>query len=134
MVVDPCIALTACLETNGDITMTNGVGPFDWDEEVVTQDCSGCIVGCNFPPGCAVNVNTWQYFGSGSTITPPGYPVQVTDNVGGVLVITDPANLPPCATSCDPTITPAGPFCENDAAVNLTAVDAGGTWSGNWYH
>jgi gliding motility-associated-like protein len=30
----------------------------------------------------------------------------------------------------DATITPAGPFCETDAAVNLTAVDAGGTWSG----
>lgn len=27
-------------------------------------------------------------------------------------------------------ITPAGPFCANDAAINLTAVDAGGTWSG----
>ncbi|MBX7093073.1 MAG: hypothetical protein K1X56_00005, partial [Flavobacteriales bacterium] len=30
----------------------------------------------------------------------------------------------------DATITPAGPFCESNAAVNLTAVDAGGTWSG----
>jgi gliding motility-associated-like protein len=28
------------------------------------------------------------------------------------------------------TITPAGPFCTTDAAVNLTAVDPGGTWSG----
>ena len=30
----------------------------------------------------------------------------------------------------DATITPAGPFCVNAAAVTLTAVDAGGTWSG----
>jgi gliding motility-associated-like protein len=30
----------------------------------------------------------------------------------------------------DATITAAGPFCESDAAVNLTAVDGGGTWSG----
>jgi gliding motility-associated-like protein len=28
------------------------------------------------------------------------------------------------------TITPVGPFCENASAVNLTAVDPGGTWSG----
>lgn len=28
------------------------------------------------------------------------------------------------------TITPVGPFCENAASVNLTAVDPGGTWSG----
>jgi gliding motility-associated-like protein len=32
--------------------------------------------------------------------------------------------------SYDATITAAGPFCELDAAVTLTAVDAGGTWSG----
>jgi gliding motility-associated-like protein len=31
----------------------------------------------------------------------------------------------------DATITPAGPFCENDPSVVLTAVDPGGTWSGN---
>lgn len=31
----------------------------------------------------------------------------------------------------DPTITPVGPFCENDASVTLQAVDDGGTWSGN---
>jgi gliding motility-associated-like protein len=30
----------------------------------------------------------------------------------------------------DATITPAGPFCANAASVTLTAVDAGGTWSG----
>ena len=30
----------------------------------------------------------------------------------------------------DATITAAGPFCTTDASVNLTAVDAGGTWSG----
>jgi len=30
----------------------------------------------------------------------------------------------------DATITPAGPYCVSDAAVNLTAADAGGTWSG----
>ncbi|MFZ5553706.1 MAG: T9SS type B sorting domain-containing protein [Bacteroidota bacterium] len=31
----------------------------------------------------------------------------------------------------DATITPAGPFCENATAVTLSAVDPGGTWSGN---
>jgi gliding motility-associated-like protein len=30
----------------------------------------------------------------------------------------------------DPTITAAGPFCPNDAAVNLSAASVGGTWSG----
>lgn len=37
-----------------------------------------------------------------------------------------------CITSqLDATITPAGPFCELGVPNNLTAVDAGGTWSGN---
>lgn len=30
----------------------------------------------------------------------------------------------------DATISAAGPFCTNDADLNLSAVDAGGTWSG----
>lgn len=30
----------------------------------------------------------------------------------------------------DATIQPAGPFCSNDPAVNLTAATPGGTWSG----
>ena len=33
-------------------------------------------------------------------------------------------------TPADATITNAGPFCENDPAVDLTANDVGGTWSG----
>ena len=35
------------------------------------------------------------------------------------------------ANTSDATITAAGPFCENDAAVNLIAASGGGTWSGN---
>jgi len=31
----------------------------------------------------------------------------------------------------DPTITPAGPFCNIDPAIVLTAAQAGGTWTGN---
>jgi len=31
----------------------------------------------------------------------------------------------------DTSISAAGPFCESDPAVNLTAVDPGGLWSGN---
>ncbi|HEY9083183.1 MAG TPA: gliding motility-associated C-terminal domain-containing protein [Vicingaceae bacterium] len=34
-------------------------------------------------------------------------------------------------SSGDATITPAGPFCENDAATTLTSAQAGGVWSGN---
>ena len=30
----------------------------------------------------------------------------------------------------DATISPSGPYCESDGSVNLSAVDAGGLWSG----
>jgi len=43
------------------------------------------------------------------------------------------ARTPVTATvspSADASITPTGPFCANDASVTLSAVDAGGTWSG----
>lgn len=52
----------------------------------------------------------------------------------------DPVNgdFPPVVTTArvlivdipDGTINAAGPFCENEAPVNLTAVTPGGTWSG----
>lgn len=54
----------------------------------------------------------------------------ITYNTGG-----------PCADSSvvqitinpdfDATINAAGPFCESDAPVNMTAAQGGGTWSGN---
>ncbi len=34
------------------------------------------------------------------------------------------------SNSFDASIDPAGPYCSNDAAVILTAADAGGSWSG----
>ncbi|MFT4602564.1 MAG: hypothetical protein ACI857_002751, partial [Arenicella sp.] len=130
VVVSPCTNLTACTETNGDITVTNGTGPFDWDEEVIVQDCGACLFGCNFPAGCAVDVTTWTFFANGTTNTAPSLPIQITDGVGSTIIITDPTLLPACVTACDATITSAGPFCEDAAAVNLAAVDPGGTWAG----
>ena len=35
------------------------------------------------------------------------------------------------SSSQDATISAAGPFCPNDAPITLSAVDGGGTWSGN---
>lgn len=56
------------------------------------------------------------------------YNVDVTDNTGcvasGTITVTSGAAV------SNATITPAGPFCENNGLVMLTAVDLGGTWSG----
>lgn len=132
IVVSTCANLDACVESNGDITVTSGAGPYEWQEQVVNQDCSACFFGCNLPAGCAVNVTSWSTFTTGTTITPPGtYPIRVIDATGSELIINDPNNLPACSTSCDATIDPEGPFCETDPAINMTAAQTGGTWSGN---
>lgn len=53
------------------------------------------------------------------------YTVTVNDGTGScsstISVVVNP-NL-------DPTITPAGPFCNTDPPVNLSAISPGGTWS-----
>ena len=80
------------------------------------------------------SVLTWSSFGTGTTITPPPGvdSIKVVDSFGDSLVIFSVSGLPACnPTACDATITAAGPFCENDAPVTLSAVDPGGAWSGN---
>ncbi|MGV6861975.1 MAG: DUF7948 domain-containing protein, partial [Putridiphycobacter sp.] len=132
VVVNSCATLTACLESNGDITVSGGTGPFTWENwEVVGQHCDGPVV-FGVCTGTMVDDYGWATFGgTTATETPPGNgPIQVTDAVGGTVTINDVSTLTACSTTCDPTISAAGPFCQSDAAVNLTAVDAGGTWSG----
>lgn len=57
------------------------------------------------------------------------YNVSVTDQSNGCTA-TEIATVASGGASLDATITPIGPYCPADASVNLTAVDAGGTWSG----
>ncbi|UKN01267.1 PKD domain-containing protein [Paracrocinitomix mangrovi] len=73
--------------------------------------------------------------GSLGTFTPgvntPGvYTYSVTGTGACVAGTPATATVTVSAGSADATITPAGPFCDNAAAVTLTAVDPGGTWSG----
>ena len=79
---------------------------------------------------------TWSGFGITDGTTGAFNPAQanignntITYSIGGpcpssdtqIIVIND---VP------DGTITPAGPFCQSDLPVTLTAASAGGTWSG----
>jgi gliding motility-associated-like protein len=141
VVVDPCASLTACVETDGSITVSNGTGPYTWEEWVTTtttsNDCVTCggtvlfgaCIGASTP--CSITTTGYQFFANGTTVMPTGnYPIQITDNNGATIVINDPNLLPNCTTTCDATIDPSGPFCQTDAAVTLSAAQAGGTWSG----
>jgi gliding motility-associated-like protein len=149
IVVNNCSPLSVCVETNGDLTVTGGTGPYDWEEwssggttpitnQTECQNCGGTwtfgacynpfpipLNNCSTPAG-------WVYMGSGSTYTPSAGAdtVQVTDNSGTVVTYFDISTLPPCNAACDATITPTGPFCQNDPPVILNAAQTGGTWSG----
>ena len=75
----------------------------------------------------------WKYDGTGTLATTAGLTTVGTHNYKVV------ATLNGCVDSSamktitvnavpDSTITQVGPFCSNDAAVNLSAATAGGTW------
>ncbi len=133
IVVSQCANLTACIETNGDITVNGGTGPYTWEEStVIGQNCLGVMV-LGSCLGILQDVYGWVTLpGTSATETVSGSgPIIISDNGSlTTLYIADTTGLPSCVTPCSATINPAGPFCQNDAPVNLTAVNPGGTWSG----
>jgi len=131
IIVSTCAALYVCIETNGDLTVSNGTGSYIWEEETTTQDCSGCIPpgNCGFPAGCEVNVTTWTTYSTSATATPPGtFPIQVTDNSSNTLLITTLAGIPscsPCALTSTTSVTNA--LCNGSCDGTATANPSGGT-------
>lgn len=104
IIVSPCAPLSVCVNTDGTLTATNGVGPYTWQHQTTTQNCSACILACFFPPGCAVNVTGWTTWATGNGVSaPPNFPIQLIDASGTSLVINSAADLPACA-AC-PTIS-----------------------------
>jgi gliding motility-associated-like protein len=121
-VVDPIVDIAAC---NNDpiaasaFTSTPAGASFDWTNSNTTIGLGASGTG-NTPGFTATN-------GTGSAIS--GI-ISVTPTLNGCI------GLPITYTitinnQFDATITPVGPYCESDASVTMTAVDAGGTWTGN---
>ncbi len=122
IIVSPCVGLDVCIETNGDFTVSNGVGPYTWQEyeapgstPITNQtECEACgytwffgncvngimpVSDCNTPGG-------YTTFATGTTVTPTGnYPIQVTDNSGNTFIINAPGDLLPCSAAPCPTLT-----------------------------
>jgi gliding motility-associated-like protein len=103
-------------------------------QETCTGSCDGTATATVGAGGVPPYTYQWDAAaGNQTTQTATGlcsgtYDVVVTDNTGcqasGTITVTSGGAL------ANATITPAGPFCDNDIATNLTAVDPGGTWSG----
>ncbi len=129
IIVSACVPLTACQETNGNITATSGTAPYTWYEETITQDCSACapppFPPCT-PPGCEVDVTSWASFTTGTTITPPGtYPIKLIDAAGDSLVITSLPSLPNCSNTCPTlTVTPSNIVHNNCFGQSTGSFDA----------
>lgn len=105
------------------------------------ETCAGSCDGSATATVGAGGVPPYSYVWYDAAMTPIGqttqtatglcggtYNVEVTDNTGcvstGVITVTS------GAASANATITPAGPYCASDPAVNLMAADPGGNWSG----
>lgn len=155
IVVSNCAALTACLESNGDVTVTSGTGPFTWYEyqtggstPITNQSqCTACGYSWNslfgqcldgFTPvtSCTQSAGYAQ-FATGTTVTPSVYPIYVIDAVGDSLIINAAGDLTACSSTCTPP-TLAGTTTDvtcaggTDGAIDVTVTGSstyGYAWS-----
>ena len=101
--------------------------------EICVGSCDGTATAAVGAGGVSPYSYQWDDLSAQTTQTAIGlcagtYSVDVTDNTG--CISTNTVIVTSGATSSNATINPVGPFCESDAALNLSAVDPGGTWSG----
>lgn len=141
--VNYCVELQACLNGAGDITVSNGVGPYVWSHLVDTLDCSACFPGfppviqpCSTPPGCAVQSTIWLEFATDTTVTPTGnWPISIEDSQGNVLLINAISDLPACESGCFITVNlPSQTVaCTGDSATAVAVVSGAiGTVDYSW--
>lgn len=160
-IVDPCDSLEACLESNGDISISGGDGNYTWSEGVIDvvnvpinneQDCINCPTatpeyipiiglydGCD-QSTCSVNDTTWTQFATGTTNAPSGtFPILVEDGSGTSLVIENTNNLDPCGTTTctnlDVTISVQSDVqCagDNDGSATVSATNGNGNYTYTW--
>lgn len=129
VVVAPCATLNVCSQPSGSLQVSGGTPSYTWAYQTSSVNCSGCTIGCTFPPGCSVSVNYWANYATGSvTAPPPNYPIRITDATGSTIQINSAASITPC-TSCPViSITPVvqNALC-NGGSGSATVSASGGT-------
>lgn len=154
--VSPCAGLQVCLESNGQFTVSGGVGPYSWSNYVPAtntpitnqtecQNCGytwffgQCLNGFTPVTSCS-SPATYVNFATGTTVTPPAGSTQfqVTDNAGTVYTFTA-GNLVPCTTTpCTSltvnasSITNVSCFGGNNGAITVNASGGIGPYSYSW--
>ncbi|MFM6934635.1 MAG: gliding motility-associated C-terminal domain-containing protein [Flavobacteriales bacterium] len=154
--VSPCAGLQVCVESNGQFTVSGGVGPYTWSNYVpatntpITNqtECQNCgytwffgqclngftpVTACSSP---AAYVN----FATGTTVTPPigSTQFQVTDNTGTIYQFTG-ANLTPCTTSpctslsvTSSSLTNVSCFGGSNGAISVISTGGVGPYTYTW--
>ena len=150
ILVGSCASLQVCEETNGNITVSGGAGPYTWTYTVTTSttsnDCAACggilffgsCIGATLP--CTIS-STSSVTLNGSTVTIPSNinSVTVTDN-GGTNLVFNPNTVIACQTNPCPTINLSIPaqtnvLCFGNNTGSATVSASGGaasyvyTWS-----
>lgn len=158
--VSPCTPLSICQETNGTLTVSNGVAPYTWQVYVpastttITNSatctaCGGtwvfgtCLNGA-IPITSCTTPAYWSTFATGTNsgtlpASFPTQPIHVTDASGTVLNITTLTGIPACTPTSCPTITVTIPsqtniscFGQTNGAATVNATGGTGPYTYTW--
>lgn len=157
-IVDACATLTVCEESNGDLTVSGGVGPYEWAEEETVNtpitnqtECENCgfdWIGFGGFGNCLDGTNTvtnctsvgWTNYANGTTVgAPTTFPIQVTDDQGSTIVINSAGDIAPCTTSPCTNLTvtittQADVTCNglNNGSATVEATGGNGNYTYTW--
>ncbi len=140
--VYPCTPISACKDSNGFITASNGFAPYQWYKSkpsgISIQKESECVA-CGYlwdsitgicmlgayPANYCYSV-FWKPVGTNTVFLPDTFPILVVDNLNDSLVIGDVNSLPYCSCAVPQlSVSPVSTVCGQNNG-QATALASGG--------
>ncbi len=159
-IVNPCDDLIVCEDENGDLVVSGGVGPYNWQtfETVTTpintqaecESCGGFWIGFGGIGGCSEDdceSDEWVTYQTGnSASSPSSFPLRVIDANGSSVEISSANQIVPCDEVPDPDPDPTCPtitvaidnqsdvdcFGENNGSATVSASGGNGPYTYTW--
>ena len=134
--VSNCLTLSVCRETNGNLTVSGGVAPYQWQADSTYTDCSNCLLGQCFPGFCdGVQVTVWNTYLTGTTApTPASFPIRINDNLGNTVTLLSSIGLPNCS-ACNLSIVPqvnSASCGQTNGQASITVAGGSGNYTYHW--